>query len=160
MEGTDTGLVVLEPLLGLMAKDEVGGSNRVVDAAFADGHSFSPAAPGSATDGWRLWLLASRSVEQAMALHLEAQDWDAALQLATAYGLDHDDICRARWSSQAVSVSSLHQNLALLANTHWAAEEVVRALLAWGLELSQRELQRLAALEGSSYAAQLEGETH
>lgn len=62
--------------------------------------------------------------------------------------------CRARWASQPVSVTSITENLALMADRHWAAEEVVvgraapdaatqRALLQWGLALTQACCQSL-----------------
>lgn len=50
--------------------------------------------------GFKVWLLAARSVQELMAIHLAASEWDEALQLAKAYRLYADEVYRYRWGVQ------------------------------------------------------------
>jgi hypothetical protein len=54
----------------------------------------APGGEGAGGGGFRVWLLAARSVQQLMSVHLSESRWEEALRLAGAYGLDTDEVYR------------------------------------------------------------------
>jgi hypothetical protein len=111
-EGADVGLIVIEPAgaageLTWMTragffheaqKQSSGCQVRSLVSCTTDAYLLADVPPQGAVaasgSGFRVWLLAARSVQQLLALHLAESQWDEALRLATAYGLDADEVYR------------------------------------------------------------------
>jgi hypothetical protein len=94
--------------LGMLLLESLSASSPATAAAAAAPPTGGPPAPGglptpptAATStasavplgpGWKVSLVAERSAEEMVAIHVKAEQWEAALTVAIAYHLDCDHI--------------------------------------------------------------------
>eukprot|EP00198_Chlamydomonas_reinhardtii_P007404 XP_001696740.1 predicted protein [Chlamydomonas reinhardtii] len=136
------GLLVLEPVAA--AADTAGGcAGRMYGGV--------PAGGGGAATSLRLLLLAERTAQEMMQLHVRNQRWAPALRLAAASGLDADAVYEARWAASAVDGSgeAVAANLECMRDRRWVVGECLsrlavdaagqRLLLRYGLAESEAQ---------------------
>lgn len=92
---------------------------------------------------WRLSSLVEHSREEMFHIMIKDGDYTAALQLARKFGLDVDEVYKARWAMSDYGRVSLHENLDKLQDRKWvvkecltrvcSAQEAMNSLLVYGL---------------------------
>ncbi|KAG2437019.1 hypothetical protein HYH02_011450 [Chlamydomonas schloesseri] len=127
------GLLVLEPVATPAA---AGGGGRL---------------GGAPVVSLRLLLLAERTAQEMMSLHLRHQRWGAALRLAAAEGLDADPVYAARWAASALDGGgeAVTTNLEHVRDRRWVVGQCLtrlavdaagqRLLLRYGLAESEAQ---------------------
>lgn len=73
--------------------------------------------------GWRLTSFVERSKSEMFEILIEQRDYEAALQLAHKYGLDVDQVYKARWRSSDFGKEGLHLSLARVRDHKWVVKE-------------------------------------
>ncbi|EFJ42827.1 hypothetical protein VOLCADRAFT_107073 [Volvox carteri f. nagariensis] len=159
------GLLVLEPLIppeskipgsgGVAAADGVR-SARASRGAAASAEA-AAAASAAAAPGLRLLLLAQRTPEEMLQVHMRHQQWGRALELCAAAGLNADRVYGARWASRPVDAANIADNLAKIADRRWVVGECCRRvasdyegqrkLINYGLRETARQAKPPAAAD-------------
>ena len=67
--------------------------------------------------------MVQRTADELVAVHSARKEWDAAIEVATAYHLDCDPVYRARWQGKPVSTASVAENLRPMVDRYWVGEE-------------------------------------
>ncbi|GAX79632.1 hypothetical protein CEUSTIGMA_g7073.t1 [Chlamydomonas eustigma] len=131
------GMLLLEPwpeILSTPAVEAAAGPTAL------PGGLLPPAAASAAAitsgAGWKVSIMAERTAEEMVAIHMKAQQWEAALLVAIAYHLDCDHIYKARWQSKPVTAVSIAENLHPMAD-RFAVAEMCAARVADSYEAQQ-----------------------
>lgn len=102
----------------------------------------------SANLQWSLVSFAKRSVEELYDILISGQQFRAALELADRHGLEKDEVLKAQWLCSSQGLSEINMLLSVIKDQDFVlsecldrvgpTEDAVRALLAYGLNLTNR----------------------
>ncbi|GIL74909.1 hypothetical protein Vretimale_2528 [Volvox reticuliferus] len=160
------GLLVLEPVMSEAKPGSMPASAS--DAKRGPRMSRGAAAPlesetALGPPGLRLLLLAERTPEEMLRVHMRHQQWGRALELCAAAGLDADRVYAARWASRPVDAANIADNLAKMADRRWVVEECCqriaadyegqRKLINYGLRETARQAKPAVATDSTDDAS-------
>lgn len=93
--------------------------------------------------GWRLSSLVERSKDEMFIIKIKEGNYVAAMQLARKYGLDVDEVYKARWAMSDFGKLAVSENLTKLCDRKWVVrecltrvcptQEAMTSLLVYGL---------------------------
>ncbi|GLI69541.1 hypothetical protein VaNZ11_014186 [Volvox africanus] len=161
------GLLVLEPVMCTEAKPgyfptAASDAKRGARMSWGAAASLEPEA-AAGPPGLRLVLLAERTPEEMLKVHMRNQQWGRALELCAAAGLDADRVYAARWASRPVDAANITDNLAKIADRRWVVEECCsrvaadyegqRKLINYGLRETARQAKPAAAADSTDDAS-------
>lgn len=122
--GSGSGALLTE---GSTSSHTAAGSAPTASTPNAKGSSRSKSTASGSIEfllpGWRLTLLAQRTPEQMLQVHLRMHAWDAAQALAHVYRMDADAVYRARWGSRRVDESAIQDCLSVMGD-RWVLTQI------------------------------------
>lgn len=97
---------------------------------------------------WKLWSLVERTREEMFRIKIAEGSYSAALKLAQNYGLNVDEVYKARWGMTDFGRLAIQENLAKLQDRKWVVnecrtricptQEAMEAVLLYGLVETER----------------------
>ncbi|KAI3705881.1 hypothetical protein L1987_76130 [Smallanthus sonchifolius] len=97
---------------------------------------------------WSLMSFSKRSVQELYDILITSQQFEDAVKLADHHGLDKDEVLKAQWLHSLQGTSEINMFLSLIKDQEFvlsecvdrvgSTEDAVRALLAYGLQLTNR----------------------
>ena len=119
--------------------------SRMLSIGAADDLSDNGVLGGKQLAGWRLSVLDSQTPAAMLNVLLQRQSWAEAFDLCSAHALPIQDVHRARWLAEPVTLHSLQRDLAAVSDRRWAVEQLL--LRTSQDEATQRTVLRTALNE-------------
>lgn len=103
---------------------------------------------GNKDQAWKLWSIVERTREEMLQVKINEGSYSAALKLAVNYGLNVDEVYKARWRMSDFGRVAIQENLAKLQDRKWVVsecrtrvcptQEAMEAVLLYGLVETER----------------------